>query len=172
MILEVLKWPHKKLKTKCVAVSSFDSDLETLSRNMIETMDHIGAVGLSANQVGDTRKVAVIRIPRLNNEMVKEYHGIPIVLVNPEIIDAKGETVCKEGCASMSDAFDSLKRFTDVKIRYQNLSGELKEIEGSGLLAQCIQHELDHLNGITLVEGASRLRKSMIVRRLRKTGFL
>lgn len=172
MILKILKWPDKRLNTKSVAVSSFDDDLEKLSRDMIETMDHANAIGLAANQVGDARCVAVIRIPRIGDEMVKEYHGIPIVLVNPEIVTTDGFFLSQEGCLSIPDAHDTVKRYAKISVKYQNLSGEFKTIEGGGLLASCLQHEIDHLNGQTLIDKASRLRRDMMVRRLKKTGNL
>jgi len=170
--LNVLKWPDKILRTRCLAVSVFDESLEQLARDMIETMRAEGGIGLSANQVGDLRRVAVIEVPRLLGDLSDSYHDIPIVLVNPILLEAESDTMSREGCLSLPEVIDVVKRFDKITVRYQNLSGEQKEIKASGLMAACLQHEIDHLNGKTLVEKASRIKRDMIMRRLKKKGKL
>ncbi len=172
MILKVLRWPHPTLKARTVAVSVFDESLEQLARDMIETMRAEGGIGLAANQVGDTRRVAVIEVPKVLGDWSEAYHDIPIVLVNPVVYETEGETLSKEGCLSLPEVTDTIRRFKSVKVRYQNLSGENKDIDASGLMAACLQHEIDHLDGKTLVERASKIKKDMIIRRLKKTGNL
>lgn len=169
MILKIRRWPDPILRQKTVAVSVFDDDLEQLARSMIETMRAEGGVGLSANQVGDLRRVAVTEVPRLLGDLSDSYHDIPIVLVNPILLEAEVETMSREGCLSLPDVIDVVRRFDKVTVRYQNLSGEHKEIRATGLMAACLQHEIDHLDGKTLVEKASRIKKDMIIRRLKKT---
>jgi peptide deformylase len=139
---------------------------------MIETMRAEGGIGLAANQVGDTRRVAVIEVPKVLGDWSEAYHDIPIVLVNPVVYETEGETLSKEGCLSLPEVTDTIRRFKSVKVRYQNLSGENKDIDASGLMAACLQHEIDHLDGKTLVERASKIKKDMIIRRLKKTGNL
>lgn len=172
MKLEIRQWPDPVLRQKTVAVSVFDSELEELARNMIETMRDASGIGLSANQVGDGRRLAVVEVPYIPGDKVEEYLGKPIVLVNPQLIESEGSTLSVEGCLSIPDAHDTLRRFKTVKVRYQNLSGETVEMEAEGLMAICLQHEIDHLDGKTLIEKASRLRKDMLIRRLKKTGNL
>lgn len=172
MILKVLRWPDQALKTRTVAVSVFDESLEQLARDMIETMRAEGGIGLAANQVGDTRRLAVIEVPKILGDWSEAYHDIPIVLVNPVVYEGEGEILSKEGCLSVPEVIDTVKRFNSVKVRYQNLSGETKEITGTGLMASCLQHEIDHLDGKTLVEKASRIKRDMIIKRLKKTGNL
>jgi peptide deformylase len=169
VILKIRKWPDPMLRTRCLAVSVFDDDLERLARDMIETMRAEGGIGLSANQVGDSRRVAVTEVPRLLGDMSEPYHNIPIVLVNPILLEAEVDVMSREGCLSLPDVIDVVKRFDQVTVRYQNLSGEHKEIRATGLMAACLQHEIDHLDGKTLVEKASRIKKDMIMRRLKKT---
>ena len=170
--LNVLKWPDPVLRTRCKAVSVFDDDLEQLARNMIETMRAEEAVGLSANQVGDLRRVAVIEVPRILGDQSESYHDIPIVLINPVLFEAETHAMSREGCLSLPEVIDVVKRFDKVTVRYQNLSGEQKEIKATGLMAACLQHEIDHLDGKTLVEKASKIKREMIIKRLKKTGNL
>lgn len=172
MKLKVLKWPNPMLRKRCIAVSVFDESLEQLARDMIETMRAEGGIGLSANQVGDLRRVAVTEVPRLLGELSDSYHDIPIVLVNPVLFEAEEDTMSREGCLSLPDVIDVVKRFDKVTVRYQNLSGEHKEIKATGLMAACLQHEIDHLDGKTLVEKASRIKREMILKRLKKKGNL
>lgn len=172
MILEIRKWPDPILRQKTVAVSVFDEDLEKLARDMIETMRSASGIGLAANQVGDSRCMAVVEVPYLPGDKVAEYLGKPIVLVNPAVIETDGSVLSVEGCLSLPDTQDTIRRAKTVKVRYQNLSGEYLEMEAEGLMALCLQHEMDHLNGKTLIEKASRIRKDMMIRRMKKTGNL
>jgi len=111
-------------------------------------------------------------VPKVLGDWSEAYHDIPIVLVNPVVYETEGETLSKEGCLSLPEVTDTIRRFKSVKVRYQNLSGENKDIDASGLMAACLQHEIDHLDGKTLVERASKIKKDMIIRRLKKTGNL
>lgn len=172
MILEIRKWPDPILRQKTVAVSVFDESLENLARDMIETMRSVSAIGLAANQVGYESRVVVVEVPYIPGDKLEDYLGKPIVLVNPRIIESEGSVLSVEGCVSLPDAQDTVRRFRTIKISYQNLSGETMEMDAEGLMAMCLQHEIDHLDGKTLIEKASRVRKDIIMRRLRKTGNL
>ena len=172
MKLNVLKWPHPTLRKHCVAVSAFDESLEQLARDMIETMRAEGGIGLSANQVGDLRRVAVTEVPRLLGDISDAYHDVPIVLVNPILFEAEEYTMSREGCLSLPEVIDVVKRFNKITVKYQNLSGEHKEIKASGLMAACLQHEIEHLSGKTLVERASKIKREMLIKRLKKKGKL
>jgi peptide deformylase len=172
MLLEIRKWPDPVLRQKTVAVSVFDEELETFSRNMIETMRAASGIGLSANQVGDLRRVAVVEVPFIAGDKLNPYHGVPIVLVNPRIIESSSSVLSNEGCLSLPDTYDTVRRHKVIKIEYQNLSGEIKTMEAENLMSMCLQHEIDHLDGKTLMERASRIKKDIMVRRLKKTGNL
>lgn len=172
MILEIRKWPDPILRQKTVAVSVFDESLEYLARDMIETMRSVSAIGLAANQVGYEYRVVVVEVPYIPGDKLEDYLGKPIVLVNPRIVESEGSILSVEGCVSLPDTQDTTRRFKKVKVEYQNLSGDTIEMSAEGLMAMCIQHEIDHLDGKTLIEKASRVRKDIILRRLRKTGNL
>jgi peptide deformylase len=116
--------------------------------------------------------MAVVEVPYLPGDKVAEYLGKPIVLVNPAVVETDGSVLSVEGCLSLPDTQDTIRRSKTVKVRYQNLSGEHLEMDAEGLMALCLQHEIDHLNGKTLIEKASRIRKDMMIRRLKKTGNL
>jgi peptide deformylase len=172
VILEIKKWPDPILRQKTQTVLVFDSSLEELSKNMIDTMRAESAIGLAANQIGDERKIAVVQVPYVAGDKLETYHGETIVLVNPKIVESEGSVLSPEGCVSLLEVQDTVRRFKTVKVKYQTLTGEFQEIVASGLMARCLQHEIDHLNGKTLIEKASRIRKDMMIRRLRKTGNL
>jgi peptide deformylase len=139
---------------------------------MIETMKAEGGVGLAANQVGDTRAVAVVEVPRVFGQIDTGHYDKPIVLVNPILYETENPVLSKEGCLSLPGIEETVKRFDKIKVKYQNVKGEQREIDAMGLMAFCIQHELDHLAGKTFMEKASKLKKSMIIKRLRKIGAI
>lgn len=115
MILEIRKWPDPILRQKTVAVSVFDEELEKLARDMIETMRSASGIGLAANQVGDSRRMAVVEVPYLPGDKVAEYLGKPIVLVNPTIVETDGSVLSVEGCLSLPDTQDTIRRSRAVK---------------------------------------------------------
>ena len=172
MLLEIRKWPDPVLRQKTEEVKVFDEELEALSRNMIETMRAASGIGLAANQIGDIRRVAVVEVPFIAGDKLNPYHGVPIVLVNPRIVESSSSVLSNEGCLSLPDTYDTVRRHEVITIEYQNLSGEIKTMEAENLMSMCLQHEIDHLDGKTLMERASRIKKDIMVRRLKKTGNL
>jgi peptide deformylase len=172
MILEVRKWPDPILRQKAETVLTFDKSLEDLASNIFDTLKATHAIGLAANQVGDARKLVVVCVPYVAGDNLSDYHGQKLVLVNPKIVESEGSVLSTEGCISLPEVQDTIRRFKTITVRYQDLSGQFKELAAEGLMAQCLQHEIDHLNGKTLIEKASRIRKDMMIRRLKKTGNL
>ena len=172
MLLEIRKWPDPALRQKTEEVKIFDEELEALSRNMIETMRAASGIGLAANQIGDLRRVAVVEVPFIAGDKLNPYHGVPIVLVNPRIVESYFSVLSNEGCLSLPDTYDTVRRHKAILVEYRNLSGEIKTMEAENLMAMCLQHEIDHLDGKTLMERASRIKKDIMVRRLKKTGNL
>ena len=172
MLLEIRKWPDPALRQKTEEVKIFDEELEALSRNMIETMRAASGIGLAANQIGDLRRVAVVEVPFIAGDKLNPYHGVPIVLVNPRIVESSSSVLSNEGCLSLPDTYDTVRRHKAILVEYRNLSGEIKTMEAENLMAMCLQHEIDHLDGKTLMERASRIKKDIMVRRLKKTGNL
>ena len=162
-ILSIIIAPDARLKIKSEPVERVDDDLRKLMDDMIETMHDAPGVGISAIQVGVAKRVIVIDIARADEP------SAPLRLVNPEIVWASDEQVmAEEGCLSLPDQFVELRRPGEVKLRHLDADGVEQEIETDGLLARCILHEMDHLEGILFVDHLSAVRRSIILRRLTK----
>ncbi|MGF1475053.1 MAG: peptide deformylase [Geminicoccaceae bacterium] len=159
----ILIAPHPVLKRQAEPVSAIDGELLALMDDMLETMYAAPGVGLAAPQVGVEKRAVVIDVGG------KETPD-PIFLINPEIIAFGSETeVAEEGCLSLPDQFADIERAQQVRVRYTDREGTSHEIHAEGLLARCLQHEIDHLDGILFVDHLSALRRSMILRRLKKS---
>ena len=162
-ILPIIIAPDARLKIKSEPVERVDDDLRKLMDDMIETMHDAPGVGLSAIQVGVPKRVIVIDIAR------QDEPRAPLRLVNPEILWTSDEQVmAEEGCLSLPDQFAELRRPGEIKLRHLDAEGVEQEIETDGLLARCILHEMDHLEGILFVDHLSAVRRSIILRRLTK----
>lgn len=153
-LLDILYYPDKFLKTTCEPVDKFDKDLKSFAQSMIVTMLVNQGYGLSATQVHDTRRVIVVTV-----------NGMPTVMVNPEITSKKGETKGWEGCLSFPGFKTLVKRASEVIVSYQDETGEGKVLDTSTLdmttnllTPSCIQHEVDHLNGIVFTDLLSPLK--------------
>jgi peptide deformylase len=127
---------------------------------MYETMYHENGVGLAAPQVGVSKRMATVDISEERNK--------PFVIINPEIIEQKGEELMKAGCLSIPGTYDKVPRATFVKVRAQDVNGQFFEIEGDGLLAHCLQHEIDHLNGKLYIDYLSPLKKRTLLKKMEK----
>lgn len=160
-LLEIKIYPDPVLKEVAQPVEKFDERLGKFLDDMRETMLRASGVGLAANQVGILERVVVADISEERNE--------PMELINPEIIHASGTLVSSdEGCLSIPDFRETIKRPRDVVVRAQDRKGELFEIEADGFLAMCLQHEIDHLNGILFVDHLSRLKREFFKRWLKR----
>ncbi|RVT99496.1 peptide deformylase [Rhodovarius crocodyli] len=162
--LPILYVPAPVLRAKARAVGPADADrVRDLAPRMLATMYEAPGIGLAAPQVGESLRLVVIDVSG------KEEEPRPIVLVNPEIIGASKELATREeGCLSLPNQYAEVTRPAAVKVRYQDLEGAKKEIEGDGLLAACLQHEIDHLNGVLFVDYLSALKRNMLLRKLQK----
>ena len=148
-MLKIIESPDPILSTVCEPCVPGDKSLKKLAKQMERAMYANDGVGLAAPQVGVSKRIIVIDV---SPEDVRD----PLVLVNPEIVELSGEPeIDEEGCLSCPGISVPIERKTWAKVRYYDLDGEEWEIEGDGLLARCLQHEIDHLNGITLFESAS-----------------
>ena len=161
-VLEILKFPNPKLKKKSLPVEAIDDDLRRLVLNLAETMYAAPGVGLAAPQVGHSLRLAVIDVTP-----VAEKKNL-LVLINPEIISAEGECTWDEGCLSVPDYNEDVKRKEKVVVRYRDLEGKVCEIAAEGLLAIALQHELDHLDGILFIDRISALKRALYRRKLQK----
>lgn len=151
---------------KTLPVKEFDQALQKLIDDMIETMYSAPGIGLAANQVGVSKQVMVIDVSSM------EEKSSLIVLVNPEIVSAEGELEVEEGCLSIPGYSAVLKRAEKVKARGVDINGMPVEIEGSGLLSRAIQHEIDHLNGMLLIDRIGRIRKEFFRKRFAREKIL
>lgn len=161
-VLEILHFPNPILKQKSKAVPRIDMILHQLVQDMAETLYAAPGVGLAAPQVGHPLRVAVIDVTPASQP--KNL----LVLINPEIVSTEGECTWDEGCLSVPDCNEEVKRNKKVVVRYQNLRGETEEIIGEDLLAIALQHEIDHLNGILFIDRLSPLKRKLIKKKLLK----
>lgn len=161
-IHEIVKYPDPILAKRGEDITVFDDELKTLIEEMFESMYEAHGIGLAAPQIGLSKRLTVIDVSFKKDPEAK------IVLVNPEIIEREGSQYEEEGCLSLPDIRDKVKRAAKVKVRAQNAEGEWFEIEGEELLARAFQHEIDHLDGILFIDRLSRLKKDLTVRRIKK----
>lgn len=159
-LLPILQYPDPRLYKVAAPVTFVDDGIRRLVKDMAETMYAAPGVGLAATQVDDHRRVIVIDISETHDELQ--------VFINPEIAESSGVASCEEGCLSVPGIFEKVERAEKVKVRALNEKGESFELEASGLLAVCIQHEMDHLEGKVFVDYLSRLKQQRILAKLKK----
>ena len=160
---QILTEPNEILRKKSLPVDSVDKDLQILMDDMLETMYAAPGIGLAAIQVGIPKRIIVLDIEQ------KEGQKKPLFLVNPEIIQkSKNLSTYEEGCLSVPGQFAEIDRPDKCHVKYLDYFGEKKEINAEGMLATCIQHEMDHLEGILFIDYLSKLKKTMIIKKLSK----
>mgnify|MGYP000120860354 CR=1 FL=1 len=169
--LPILIAPDPRLKAICDPVETVDDGVRQLLDDMYETMIDANGIGLAAPQVGVTKRVIVVAAPRDEEDDDGEGRSKnPLKLVNPEVVWESDEEVARdEGCLSLPDHYSEVWRPEKVRVRYLDPEGETREIEADGLLAVCLQHEIDHLDGILFVDHISTLKRKMILRKLNKS---
>jgi len=173
-LLKVLTFPNPILAQKSQPVTEFGKDLETLANDMLETMYAESGIGLAAPQVGHLRRMVVVDVglepeeePAEGQEPAPRQKD-PHVYVNPEIIQASGETTTEEGCLSVTEFTAQVKRAQQVVLKYQDLKGKEHQVALEGLHAVCVQHELDHLQGKLFIDHLPPLKRQMVRKRLAK----
>lgn len=159
-LLNILQFPDPRLKKTAEIVDTFDQEIFDLVDNMLETMYEAQGVGLAAIQVNVTKKVIVCDASQERNQ--------PLCLINPQISEKRGEIDWEEGCLSFPGVYAKVKRSKEIDVVYYDREGRLKQITADGLLAICIQHEMDHLNGITFYDHLSPLKQSLLRKKLDK----
>ncbi|MCC5013618.1 MULTISPECIES: peptide deformylase [Legionella] len=159
-IRKIIYLPDERLRLKAKPVEQFDDDLQTLIDDMFDTMYHANGVGLAAPQIGISLRLSVVDVIGDKKQQ--------LVLVNPEIIAKEGEAEYQEGCLSVPGAYDTVIRAKKVTIRAQDRFGKPFEMTAEGLLGECFQHEIDHLNGKLFVDLLSPLKRAMARRKLDK----
>lgn len=168
MILDIVKYPNKILISPAEEVVDFDENLEELSNNMLETMKAARGIGLAANQIGVLKRVFVMRLDRAgaaNSPPLPEYY----TLVNPKVVNKEGEYLEREGCLSFPNVFEFIERSQKVTVQYQDTKGNAHEKVFVGLAAVCVQHEIDHLDGITFLHRMSRLKRGIALKQMQKS---
>lgn len=161
-ILEIKKYPEKVLKQKALPVTTFDQNLQVLIDNMIETMYAAPGVGLAAPQVGETKRLAVIDISSRDEKFPL------VVIVNPVIVRCEGEVEFEEGCLSLPEYTAVVKRAEKVVVKAQDRDGKEIAIQGEDLLAIALQHEIDHLDGILIIDRISQIKREFFKKRYKK----
>ena len=160
---QILTEPNPTLRQKSLKVDQVDKDLQKLMDDMLETMYAAPGIGLAAIQVGVPKRVIVLDIAP------KDGPRNPMFFVNPEIIKkSDNNSTYEEGCLSVPGQFAEIDRPDKCHIKYLDYHGQSKEIKAEGMLATCIQHEMDHLEGILFIDYLSKLKKSMIIKKLSK----
>ncbi len=159
-LLPILHYPDPRLKQVALPVREVDESIRALARDMAETMYAAPGIGLAATQVDVHRRVVVIDVSETRDELR--------VLINPEIVDSEGAQIGEEGCLSVPGIYDKVERAERVTARYLDLDGNERTLEAEGLLAVCIQHEIDHLNGKVFVDHLSNLKRTRIKNKLAK----
>lgn len=162
MICEILHYPDSRLAEKSKPVEEITEEIKELAANMVETMYEDDGIGLAAPQIGALHRLVVIDVsgPEVRNGLM--------TLINPVICSSEGSCVSEEGCLSVPGYRTTLKRAETVVVKAQDLEGNDVTIEADGLLAICLQHELDHLDGILFIDKISRLKRSMYNKRVKK----
>jgi len=163
-LLPIIIAPDPRLKVTCAPVEEVDAGIVRLMDDMLETMYAAPGVGLAAPQVGVAKRIIVVDVSK-DPDNPKPYQ-----MVNPEVVWSGDELVdYEEGCLSLPEHYAQVTRPRRVRIRYTDKSGATQEIEAEGLLATAVQHEIDHLEGILFVDHISKLKRSVILRKLQKT---
>ena len=159
-LLPILRFPDPRLKKVALPVDNVYDEVRRLAHDMAETMYEAPGIGLAATQVDVHRRVIVIDISETRDQL--------LVVINPELIASEGEQVGEEGCLSVPGIYDKVERAERVVVRYLDLDGTVQTIEAEGLLAVCLQHEMDHLQGKVFVEHLSPLKQMRIKNKLVK----
>ncbi len=160
---EIIKLPDKRLRLVSEPVKRIDAGVRKLVEDMFETMYDAPGIGLAAIQVGIAKRVVTMDLSK------KEDEAKPLVFINPEITWSSEETsVYEEGCLSIPEYYEEVERPASVRVRYLDLDGKLREDEATGLYATCIQHEIDHLNGVLFVDYLSKLKRDRVMKKFTK----
>mgnify|MGYP000692814886 CR=1 FL=1 len=160
MILDILKYPDKRLRIVAKPVETVNTQIKQQIKDMFETMYDAPGIGLAATQVNFHQRIIVIDVSDECNQ--------PLCLINPEIIEKNGEIEWEEGCLSVPNYYESVKRANEIKVRALNQLGQSVEIDADEVLAVCIQHEMDHLNGILFVDHLSKLKQKRLKKKAEK----
>ena len=173
-LLKILEWPAVVLESRSSEVIEFDEEFKNLVQDMHETMKESGGIGLAANQIGAEKRVLTICIPWSENkysdqeDKKEHWHDVRWTFVNPVYVKKSGKIRWQEGCLSFPEIFEFVDRSAEVWIKAQNEAGEFFEVHANGLFAVCLQHEIDHIDGVVFITRMSRLKCSLVKKRVAK----
>ncbi len=160
---DILILPDKRLRKVSEPVKKIDAGIRKLIEDMLETMYDAPGIGLAAIQVGTAKRVVTMDLAK------KEEPKNPLVFVNPEVVwTSQEKATYEEGCLSIPEYYGDVERPAQVKVKFLDLEGTPREIEANGLLATCLQHEIDHLNGILFIDHLSKLKRDRVVKKFTK----
>ena len=161
-VLEILRYPHRTLKKRSKEVERIDEWIKRLIHDMTETMYGANGIGLAACQIGVPQRVIVLDVSPIDPQ-----HSF-FAMINPEVISQEGEIDHEEGCLSVPDCFEKVKRRERIRVKGISPEGKEMEIAGEGILAFALQHEIDHLNGILILDRLSHLKREIYRNKLKK----
>jgi peptide deformylase len=162
-VREIIKLPDKRLRLVSEPVKQVDAGIRKLVDDMFETMYKAPGIGLAAIQIGVAKRVVTLDLSK------KEDDHEPQVFINPEIVwQSEARAKFEEGCLSIPDYYEEVERPAEVKVKYLDLSGKKHEIDAKGLLATCLQHEIDHTNGVLFIDHLSKLKRDRVVKKFVK----
>jgi peptide deformylase len=162
-ILTVIAAPDPRLKARCRKVAAVDDDTRRLMDDMLETMYRFVGIGLAAPQVGVAKRIVVCDVAR------RDEPPRPLKLVNPEVVwESADLEIREEGCLSVPEHYADVERPSEVRVRYLDERGESREIHANGVLSVCLQHEIEHLDGVLFIDHLSALKRDIILRKLGK----
>lgn len=162
-IRDILIIPEKKLRLKSEPIKAFDKPLRALVDDMFDTMYEAPGIGLAAIQIGEPVRVITIDVAK------KDDPKEPQVFINPEIVWTSDETsTYEEGCLSIPEYYEEVERPAKVRVKYFDADGKVREVEADGLLATCLQHEIDHINGVLFIDHISKLKRDMVIKKFTK----
>ncbi|MDP2803543.1 MAG: peptide deformylase [Phreatobacter sp.] len=160
---EIIVLPDPRLKLVCEPVATVDSRVRKLVEDMLETMYEAPGIGLAAIQIAVAQRVVTIDLAR------KDEPKTPVVLINPEIVwQSEDFNVYEEGCLSIPEYYEAVERPARCRVRYLDVDGKTQELDCDGLMATCVQHEVDHLNGVLFIDHLSRLKRERVIKKYTK----
>jgi peptide deformylase len=166
-VRDILILPDKRLRLLSKPVAKIDAATKQLVEDMFDTMYHAPGIGLAAIQVGEPRRIVTMDLAK------KDEPKEPQVFINPELIARSGDkNVHEEGCLSIPEYYEEVERPAAVRIRYLDLEGKQHEVDAEGLLATCIQHEIDHLDGVLFIDHISKLKRDRVIKKFTKAAKL
>jgi peptide deformylase len=162
-VREIIKLPDKRLRLVSEPVKQVDAGIRKLVDDLFETMYKAPGIGLAAIQIGIAKRVITLDLSK------KEDNQEPQVFINPEVTWTSDETAkYEEGCLSIPDYYEEVERAAEVKVKYLDLDGKSHELKAKGLLATCLQHEIDHINGVLFIDHLSKLKRDRIIKKFAK----